>query len=79
MIIMILVGIFFGIISMMIAQEKGRNNYIWFAIGFFFSIFGLLVFFLPAVAREGFNKECTNCREVIKEQAAACRYCGTNQ
>lgn len=46
----IIFGLIFGLISMIVAEGKGRSRGGWFAAGFFFGIFGLLVLaFLPKV------------------------------
>lgn len=36
-------GLIFGIISLLVAESKNRSRGGWFAAGFFFGIFGLLV------------------------------------
>lgn len=46
----IFMGLVFGLISLFVAENKGRSKGGWFAAGFFFGIFGLLVLaFLPKV------------------------------
>ncbi len=42
-------GFLFGALSAYLAHRKGRNLYLWFFVGFFFGIFGVLViFFAPS-------------------------------
>ena len=69
-------GLFFGLVTAAIAYERGRSAILWFFFGFLFHILGLIVIFLPRVARPGINKACINCLEVIKAKAKVCRYCG---
>jgi len=78
MITILFLGTFFGLVSAAIAYERGRSAIFWFIFGFLFHILGLIVIFLPRVSREGVTKECENCKEIIKESAKICRYCGAN-
>ena len=74
----IFMGLFFGMISGAIAYERGRSAIFWFFFGFLFHILGLIVIFLPRVARPGVNRDCPNCKEIVKEQAKVCRFCGAS-
>lgn len=43
----------FGVINAYFAAQRGRNPYVWLAIGVFFGIFGVLALFLmPPVKQE---------------------------
>jgi hypothetical protein len=74
-----LVTFVFGVVSSVIASGKGRNSLGWFLAGMFLGPFALVVAFLPAVEREGMFARCPSCREVIREDAATCRYCHSAQ
>lgn len=67
----------FGIVASVIAQGKGRNSLGWLFAGMFLGPFALIVAFLPPVERAGMFTKCPACREVIREDAEACRYCRT--
>lgn len=44
----LLFGFAFAILSAYLAHRRGRNPYIWFCVGFFFGIFGVMaIFFAP--------------------------------
>jgi len=50
MILTIFFWLLIGVSTAYFAQQRGRNPYIWFAIGIFFGLLGLLfVFLLPVV------------------------------
>lgn len=44
---------FVGLLSAYLANRRGRNPFGWFAIGFFFGLFGILaIFFIPPSKKE---------------------------
>ena len=67
-------------LSMDVAEKKGYSSGSWFAVGFFFGIFGLIAAAgLPVNIRGSKNellKTCPDCAELIKMKANVCRYCG---
>jgi hypothetical protein len=69
------VTLIFGVLASVIAHGKGRNSLGWFLAGTFVGPFALVVAFLPRVPRSGMFTQCPECREVIQQDAAACRYC----
>ncbi len=70
-----IVTLIFGVLASIIAHGKGRNSLGWFLAGTFVGPFALVVALLPPVTREGMFAKCPACREVIHQDAAACRYC----
>jgi len=75
----------FGGLSSYVADEKGYSWGAWFAIGFLFSIGGLIAAAgLPRIAEvtqiencyESLLKRCPECAEYVRIEAAVCRYCG---
>ena len=71
----IIVGIFFGVVAAVIARYKGRNEFVWFVVGFLFQIIGLIVVFFPPVVKMGVNKLCPRCAEIVKANATLCKHC----
>ena len=72
-----IVTLVFGVIASVIAHSRGRNSLGWFVSGMLLGPFALIVAFLPPVVREGMFTACPACREVIRDNAATCRFCHT--
>ncbi len=70
-----LVTLVFGVVASLIAHGKGRNSLGWFLAGLFIGPFALVVALLPPVFRDGMFAYCPACKEVIRAEAASCRYC----
>ena len=76
--------IFCGAISSYIAEAKGLRGGVWFLIGFFIGIFGVLIVAVVSkneeelVRRqvtEGKLRKCPACAEFVQYDAKKCRYC----
>ncbi len=70
-----IVALVFGVVSSVIAHNKGRNSLGWFIAGLLVGPFALVVASLPPVVREGQFKKCPRCAEIIRAEATRCRHC----
>lgn len=89
LIVLIVYGIAFGILSSIAVKNKNRDEVGWFFIGFLFGVFGLIAAALvdkiePPKASEPaqfefdasvLTKKCLDCAETIKLEAKVCRFC----
>lgn len=76
-----------GVCAGIVAGAKGRSGGEWFAMGFFFGIFGLIAAAgLPTTSKEnpsldtgsdeGMVRVCPDCLEQIRPAAVICPHCG---
>ena len=72
----LLAALVFGVVSSLLAFERGRNSLGWFLAGLFIGPFALVVALLPRAPREGRFARCPACLEAIRADAAVCRFCG---
>jgi len=72
----LLAALVFGVVASILAFERGRNSLGWFLAGLFIGPFALVVALLPRAPREGRFVRCPACLEVIRVDAAVCRFCG---
>ena len=70
--------IIFGIIGVIIAGNKGRNQFAWFAWCFLFPLIGLIVLLCMSNLKQlelKQSKVCPRCAERVKLGAAVCKHC----
>jgi len=74
----IILPIIFGIIGVIIAGTKGRNQFAWFAWCFLFPLIGLVVLLCMSNLKKRELKEtktCPKCAERVKLGAMVCKHC----
>ncbi len=83
--VLIIIWLLFGIISAVVASNKGRSGCGWFFIGVLLGPFGfILALVMPKeeknvkkdVVQKGEMKKCPDCAEMIRIEATVCKHCG---
>ncbi len=71
--IIMLIG---GILGGIVAQNKGRNLFVWTLLCGIMPLCLLLLFALPKMAQQGISRPCPFCLRIIPWRAKVCGYCG---
>jgi len=77
-----------GLITGIIASNKGRSGFLWFLIGFLLSVLGIVLALVTKkdsqtleskALASGTQKKCPYCAELIKTEAIICKHCNREQ
>ena len=78
-------AIMFGVVTAVVAANKGRDWVIWFLVGLFLGPFGLILAIVTSknestfesdAINSGHMKKCPFCAELVKFDANFCKHCG---
>ena len=84
---LLIIWILCGVISLVVATNKGRNAFGWFVLGVLGGPLGLVLALvvpknqktLESQALErGDMTKCHSCAELVRAEAVRCRYCGAS-
>jgi len=66
----------FGIATGVIGRAKGQSFFIWFFVGFFIPVLGLVAVILSRREQAEPERRCPNCGKVVKLYVQVCPRCG---
>jgi len=85
--ILLIIWIVCGVIGGMILSNKGRSGCGGFALGFLLGPFGIIIALVMGTDHKelenrslsgGEMRKCPSCAELVRAEAAKCRFCGSD-
>jgi hypothetical protein len=73
----VLIAVSFGLATAIIGRAKGSSFFIWFLVGTFLLVFGLLAVILYRVDKDEPERLCPTCHKPLKLYVQVCPRCGT--
>lgn len=73
----IAIAIGFGVATGIIGRAKGNSFLIWFLIGAILPVIGLVAVLLSRNEDAEPERQCPNCRKIVKLYVQVCPRCGT--
>lgn len=68
----------FGLATGFIGRRKGSSFLLWFSIGFFLPLIGLIAVILSRSEHSEPERRCPSCGKVVKLYVQVCERCGTD-
>jgi hypothetical protein len=75
----LVMAIFFGLATGVVAKIKGSSFLLWFVIGSVLPVFGLLAALLYRWERDEPRKRCVRCGAELRMADQVCMRCGEDQ
>lgn len=73
---LVVIMFFFGLATGIVGKVKGSSFWIWFAVGFFLPVLGLVAALLYRFERYDPKRQCPNCGAVRELTDQVCTICG---
>ncbi|MDX6662181.1 MAG: hypothetical protein QOG09_283 [Solirubrobacterales bacterium] len=75
---LLIILFFFGLATAIVGRSKGGSFFLWFAIGFFLPLIGLLAVIAHRNEADEPDRQCPRCGKHLKLYVQVCTRCGTD-
>ena len=72
----VVLAVFSGIAAAIVGKMKGSSFFIWFLIGLFVPLIGVVAALAYRWDRDEIRRECPRCGKIVKLHDAVCTRCG---